>query len=334
MKRRVLVFFICVVMLFVVGCSNSTAPVEQPSDNEDVESNDVDWPKKPVMLTIACSPGGDTDYNIRTLGKYLEEELGVPVVSTNIIGAGGLTGYRHVRDSDPDGYTTLSDHGAFIVAKVIGQHDFDFEKDFELVGIYTSVPGHVVVVNGKSGITNMKELMEAAEKDPNRLKIATNTGTTVQVNTKLLVDNGLKAQIVDVGGNPEMIVALLGDHVDIISGAYSAYKQYIDSGEMNVIGSFAKERNPLIPDVPTFFEQGYENLVYDPLISHFWLAFPKGTPEVIVEKMRTACENVTKNEDYAEEIAKFYQVPNWIPGDEAKEVFNAIEEINKKYLLE
>jgi tripartite-type tricarboxylate transporter receptor subunit TctC len=336
MKKRLLVFCMCVVMLFVVGCSNSAAPVQQsPDSGEDVEANDFDdWPNRAIMLTIPCSPGGDTDFNIRTLGKYLEEELGVPVVPSNVIGAAGLTGYRHVRESEPNGYTLLSDHSAFVLAKVIGQHDYDFEKDFELIGIYTTVPGHVVCVSGESGITNMKELMEAAEEAPNTLRMATNIGATTQVNANLMQEAGLKVIKVDVGGTPEQTVALLGGHVDIISGPYASYKQYVESGDMNVIGSFEKERNPMIPDVPTFVEQGYESIVYDPPFSHFWLGVPKETPKVIVEKLRDACENVSRNKDYAEELTRFYQVPNWIRGDEAKEVFDKVEEICKEYLLE
>lgn len=334
MKKRLLALLICTIMLLFIGCGNSTSN-QQPVDNENNAAAAVnDWPKKAITLTIACSPGGDTDYNIRTIGKYLEEELGVPVVSTNIIGAGGLTGYRHAKDATPDGYTLLSDHSAFIVSKAIGQHDFGFDNAFELVGAYATVPGEVVCVNKKSGITNMKELVEATEKNPGKLKIATNIGSTTQIVSNMIEEAGAKVTQVDVGGTPEKVVALLGGHADIISGQYGALKQYVDAGEMNVIGIFEKERHPMMPEVPTFVEQGFDTLVFDPPFSHFFLAFPKGTPQAIVDKMAAACEKiVTTNKDYAEDIKKFYEIPTWRSADEALEVYNKVEERCLEYLI-
>lgn len=333
MKKKVLALLICVTLLFLVGCGKTNTeptPGEQPSD---VESSATDWPKKAITLTIACSPGGDTDFNIRTIGSYLEKELGVPVVATNIIGAGGLTGYRHAKDAAPDGYTLLSDHSAFIVAKAIGQHDYGFDNAFELVGSYATVPGEVVCVNAKSGITNMKELIEATEKAPGKLKIATNIGSTTQIVSNMIEEAGAKVTHVDVGGTPEKVVALLGGHADIISGQWGALKQYVDAGEMNVLGIFEKERHPLIPDVPTFAEQGYDSLKFDPPFSHFFLAFPKGTDQAIVDKMAAACEKiVTTNKDYAEDIKRFNEVPTWRSAKEAMEVYKTVEERCKVFL--
>ncbi|MFQ3621155.1 MAG: tripartite tricarboxylate transporter substrate-binding protein [Spirochaetales bacterium] len=95
------------------------------------ERPELDWPKNAIQILVSYNPGGDTDFNARTYAKYLEKELGQPVVVVNVAGVGGTLGSRKVKDSPPDGYTVLFYHTAMIVNQITDMVPYGFE-DFEL----------------------------------------------------------------------------------------------------------------------------------------------------------------------------------------------------------
>ena len=336
-KKNLLVLTLVLVMLasFTVACSNQGG--EEPTETTDsteatdsTETTDINWPNKTIEIIVPFKPGGDSDYNARTLGKYLEIELGTSVVVSNVDGSGGSIGTRQARDATPDGYTLLSNHSSFIINKANDMIDFGFEE-FELVGLYASNPGDVIAVSSDSGITSLKDLEEVANANPGQTTIATNIGATTQVSSFMLADSGIDLKQVDVGGITDKVAALMGGHVDVILGPYGNIKPYIDSGDMVAIGVTAQERAEGYPDIPTCIEQGYE--AYFP--TRFFLAFPKGTDQAIVEKMENAVEKiVTMNEDYAKDIFEaYYEIPIFMPKNEALEEFNKIDELVNRYSL-
>ncbi|WP_410218201.1 Bug family tripartite tricarboxylate transporter substrate binding protein, partial [Paracoccus sp. (in: a-proteobacteria)] len=85
----------------------------------------TDWPQRTVNVIIGASPGGDTDFNARTMARYFEEITGTGMVITNMPGGGATIATSAVRDADPDGYTMLFGHtGHLIVTEVSGLADY------------------------------------------------------------------------------------------------------------------------------------------------------------------------------------------------------------------
>jgi len=82
---------------------------------------ETDWPTRTVNVIIGASPGGDTDFNARTMARYFEEITGTSMVITNMPGGGATIATSEVRNAEPDGYTMLFGHtGHLIVAEVSG----------------------------------------------------------------------------------------------------------------------------------------------------------------------------------------------------------------------
>ena len=62
----------------------------------------VEYPTKPITLIVPWNAGGDTDAIFRTIGKYLEKELGQTIVVQNIGGGSGAVGAQEALQAKPD----------------------------------------------------------------------------------------------------------------------------------------------------------------------------------------------------------------------------------------
>lgn len=342
MKKFVSILLALVLVLSLAACGSTetsstetaettAAPAEEVEAEEAASSEEsveeTAWPEKTVTIIVPFNNGGDSDYNARVLTTYLQEELGEVFVIENISGSGGAIGSTEAAAADPDGYTILSNHNSLQISNISGLTETSLD-DFEIVGIYAQNPGDVVAVSASSGITNMDELVAASQEK--KLSIATNIGATTQIMSFMLGEYANLTQV-DVGAISDKVVALLGGQVDIIIGPYGNIAPYVESGDFNIIGVCTEERAAAYPDIPTLKEQGYD-VVWQ---TSFFMGFPKGTDQAIVDKFTAALKKiVTTNEDYAADIlGAYYETPVWYDADEALEIYAQAEEVISRYSL-
>ncbi|NDL68801.1 tripartite tricarboxylate transporter substrate binding protein [Anaerotalea alkaliphila] len=302
-------------MVMAVGLFTACAPkTEAPSGSTETGSTETGsteegageyaWPVKTIELIVPASAGGDTDFNARTMAKYFEELTGVTVVVTNMTGGGGTIASSHVKESDPDGSVMFFGHtGQLIVNEVAGLADYGVE-DFEIAAIPGIDKSTVFVVSASSGITNVAELAEASKEKP--IIYGSELGGYTHLQGLIFGElTGTNLNTVDVGAAAEKITNLLGGRIDLMSIAYGAVQDYITTGEMVVIGQVSAERNPLLGDIPTIKEQGFDFAMDKPYIA----AYPKGTDAELIANVSAAMEEVGKNPAYAKELEEGYKQP-------------------------
>jgi len=285
------------------------------------------YPTKAIQVIVPAGPGGDTDLNCRLMAKYLEKELGQPVVIVNVNGAGGTLGTRKVKDAAPDGYTALFFHPSMFLNKILGLVDYNFTA-FENAGIGVLDNTNIFVVNASSPYKSITDVIAASKAKPGSIKFATETGGLTHIQALAFESEAdVKMNIVDVGSASQKIVALLGKQVDMIGISYGIIKDYVASGRFRVVGVFADERNPAFPTVPTFKEQGV-NLSFT---KFFFYLFPKGTPQDIIAKFDAALAKVAVNKDLQAELAKFMVSPTYVKPADALKYMTEQEAMYNKY---
>ncbi len=264
------------------------------------------WPEKPVQFIAFMGAGGDTDFNSRTYAKYLEAELGKPVVVSNVSGLGGALGTAKLKSSAPDGYTFGFFHTCVNINEVTNMADYSWEV-FDMVRVVGKSGGEAFVVRKDSPYNTLLEIIEASKKNPGALKIAANVGATSHwASMVLLAEHDAAFNIVNTGSSAERVSGLLGGHLDIILNPIGTVKAYLDNGDFKLLAVTSPERLKQYADIPTAKEQGVK-LNYD---LHYYVLAPKGTPQPIIDKLGKAMENVAKRADYAADIAKAYnQLP-------------------------
>lgn len=324
MKRFKLLSVLCALTLILgmfTGCTTETETPEETGNttNQEVknetgnETNKVKYPTKSIQVIVPAGAGGDTDMNARLFGKYLEKELGQPVVIVNTKGGGGTVGSRKVKDAEPDGHTVLFFHPEILIPYVAGLVDYNIDA-FEVAGIGVIDNTTVLATHKNSSFKNLDELVEEAKANPGQVEFGMQTGGYAHIIGLALEDEmGVDFNFVDIGGNAAKTVALKGEKTGFINTQYGLTKDYFTSGDFVNLGLLSPERNPLMPDLPTAAEQGYD-INFN---KFFFYAMPKGTDKAIVDKFSAAMKKVVENVEYQAEAEKIFVTPTYMNSEEA-----------------
>lgn len=315
-KRVLLAVLSCMfAVLLFIGCT-PTGSTSKGKGNNKTANVDVDtYPNKPIQLIVPVKAGGDTDTNARIFAKYLAEELGQSVVVVNTEGGSGATGTKAVMDANPDGLTVLFFHTESLLPKLSGMVDYDL-FDLKMCGIMLTDNTTVLATHKDSGFKTMDEFVKKSKDKPGSMQFGMATGGYPHLIGLAIEDvAGVDMNVVDVGGNADKTTALLGHKIELVNTQYGLTKDYFSNGDFVCLGVTSEERNPLLKDVPTMKEQGYD-LVFN---KAFFTAMPQNTSDDIRDKFSEAMENVCKNKKYIAEMEKFFIEVNYMnPGDSTK----------------
>ena len=330
MKKLLSLALATVMALGLVSCGNSSSGGNSaPSGSAASGSaSGADWPTKSINIVVPWSAGGDTDFHARTLGQYLEKELGVSVTVVNTTGGGGSVASTEVKNSDPDGYTFLAFDTAMALNHASGITDFGGEA-FDPVAIIGKSCGEFLVTQGDAPYDTIPELIECSEAPPGEVRMAANTGATSYYAAIKLSEQGADLNIVNSGSSSERVAALLGDQINLSVNAYGVIGQYIETGDLKILGCLATERSETYAAVPTAVDQGVD-LSYDLIYN---LLAPKGTDPAIIEKMSEACQKIIEEDSsYAEAIATSYgEKPFYMNSSEAVDFLKGEDDMYMEY---
>lgn len=307
---------LAIILSALVGCSSDANTSGQGGS----------YPTSAVEIVIPYGPGGDTDLNARTLAKYLTLELGESFVVTNMSGASGSIAYDHVKNANPDGTTMLFAHNAMLISNVAGVVQSNY-TDYEVGGIGVQATTQVWSTLADAEYNTTEKIINKLKAEPGSLTFATLFGNFTHLEFLTFQrEAGVELKSLDAGaGAADHLSALLGGHVDIISTPYNVVSDYVETGEVVILGNVSGERDPLIPDVPTFKEQGI-NLEFSKIYPFF---FPKGTSSEIITTFTNALEKISQDEEYIADMNAMYMVTEYYSPEESLDIItNAYEFIN------
>lgn len=239
-------------------------------------------PSGDVNVIVAYKAGSGTDTGARLLASEAEKHVGKTLVINNLPGADGKIGWTRLVNAKPDGQTI-----GFInlptFTTLATQPDSTFSvEDIVPVANHLTETG-VVVVRADSPYRSLKELVEAAKQNPALMASTNGREASNHTAAQLLAKSAdFKYKAVPYGGTADQLLALRQGEVDFSCAKVADVAQLIkgDKPELRVLGVFATERLPELPDVPTLGEAGYYDKWYGAARG---LVLPKGTPQEIVD---------------------------------------------------
>lgn len=268
-----------------------------------------DWPTKPVRILIGFGAGGGTDVATRIVADGLSEVLGQQFVVENRPGAGGTIAGGIVAKSEKDGYVALAiSMGHSVSAVMVKQVPYDAVNDFAPIGIFTN-SAFVLAVPKNSPATDLKSLIEYVNKQPGKLNYSTvGLGSTQHLIAEdLRQRTKMNAQPVSYRTTGEVVSALLRGDAAFAVELYHAIRGQVDSGDLRLLAVATPKRWTAIPNVPTVAESGIPGYGY---LGWYGLAFPAGTPQAIVDKMRKALQEVLGRENVRKRLEGVGAVAN------------------------
>ena len=257
------------------------------------------YPSKAITMVVPFPPGGVADIVGRPLAAQMEKVLKQPVVVVNRAGAGGAVGMASVAKAAPDGYTILmglSSISIFPVSDRINGKTPSYEtKDFAPIALITADPT-VLVVSGDSPWKNLKEFVDSAKAYPGKINYSSSgVYGTLHVAMEIFANTaGIKLFHVPYQGGGPALTALLGGQVHALASGPAAAIGQIKGGKMRALASWSTERLPLMPEVPTFKELGYDAEFY------IWSGVfaPAAIPTPVLDRLRAAVREAANSPEF------------------------------------
>ena len=246
-----------------------------------------DFPSRPITIVVPVPPGGIVDMAARLASEPLTRALGSPVVVENRAGASGNIAYGIVAGAKPDGYTLLASYSMYHVGNPSMFSGLRWNAEsFKPVGMVAVAP-NVVVVHPSLPVTNLKELVDYAKKNPGKLNYASQgSGSIPHVGTELFKQmNGVDMVPVPYKGSGPAIQDVLSGQVELFITTPPSVLGHVQQGKLRAIAIASAARHPQLPDVPTSVEQGMPDFKLDAWVALF---APAGTPDDVVAELSEA----------------------------------------------
>jgi len=252
----------------------------------------ADFPEKPIRLIVPQAAGSATDTLARLLMAELAPIIGQTIVIENKPGGAFTIGLDLVAKAAPDGYTLgMGPVGALAISpNMIAKVPYNVERDFQPIMLATR--GHLLVaVSPRSPFRSVRDVIEAAKKDPGKLTNASSaSGSPGHVGAELFkVMTSTSIVHVPYRGGAAAISDLIAGHVDLMFESLNSIAPQAKSGEVRALAVSGARRSPAFPDLPTVAEAGVPG--YD---APTWsgVVGPAGMPREIVMKLNTALNRV------------------------------------------
>jgi tripartite-type tricarboxylate transporter receptor subunit TctC len=276
------------------------AAIAAPSQKAQAQA----WPAHQVRFIAPFAAGGTSDTLGRLVAEHLPALLHQPFYVENRVGAGGLIGSKEVATAAPDGYTfVVSGIASHVIAPAFSRNPpYDGVRDFTHVA-YLGGPPVVLVVHASLGAHSFKEFLDLARTSPEGLNyVSSGVGTHGFLFAEAMARREhLKLVHVPYKGSNPAVLDLIAGHVKVGAMAWSSAVEQIRAGNLQALGVSSESRLPGFPDVPTFKELGYPDLV---AATWFALSGPAKLPFDITHRLNAAVTDVMKEADVRQRMAQ------------------------------
>jgi tripartite-type tricarboxylate transporter receptor subunit TctC len=263
------------------------------------------FPSGPITLLVPNPPGGASDINARILADPWSSVLKQPVVVVHKPGMGGAIGAAQVAKAKPDGLTVLMALSSVVVApeaeKVSGRKPLYELEQLEPIALLSSDP-MVVLVRSDSPWRTLADLVKAAKEKPGAINYSSsgNFGP-IHLSVEMLAHQaGIKLTQVPFNGGGPSLLALLGGQVELTTAAPAVALAQIQSGKVRPLATSGAKRLPMLPDVPTYREAGFDAEY------HIWagLYVPASTPPAVIQALRDSVGKAARSASMTQAMQK------------------------------
>lgn len=277
-------------------------------------------PVRPVTIVVAFPAGGDTDAMARFFAERLSPRLGRPVIVENRGGASGTIGSAYVARAQADGSTLLFAPNTFAIAPHVLRRGGGYDPVAEFTPIVmTGTSPLLLVSTPASGIRSLAELVSAARAG--RLRDYGSPGSGSPMNILAEMFNraaGIRLTEVAYRGTAPAISDLLAGVIQVAYTTPGAVTEQLRANTLVPIAVSERGRSPILPEVPSFVEAGFEAE-----LGAWWGLFgPRGLPADYVQSVNAHMNAVLA----LPEIVERLRVMGVVPGGGAPE---RLAEVNR-----
>jgi tripartite-type tricarboxylate transporter receptor subunit TctC len=244
-----------------------------------------DWPTRPVRVIVPFGAGGTGDALARIVADHLSASLRQQFVVENRTGAGGMIGVQALASSAPDGYTVgVTNVSTLSLIPVLNpKQSYHPLNDFTHVAYVAGAPVSLAVFP-QTGIKTLKDFIAYANKSAKPLTFASSgLGSDGHlIGEAIAASTGIKVEHIPYKSTGQALTDVVGGHVTFSTFTLSSSSSFIRAGTLTGVAVTSPERMPDYPDLPTFKELGYPDLVAS---TWFSLSGPAKLSKAIAERL-------------------------------------------------
>jgi tripartite-type tricarboxylate transporter receptor subunit TctC len=205
-------------------------------------------------------------------------------VVENAGGGGGTIGTSKVVRARNDGHTLLLHNMGIATAPALYDNlSFDARTDLEPIALTGDVP-MILVRNKNFAPATVPDLIKHMKENPGKVNLShAGVGATSHLCALLFTQTAqVTATMVPYRGTGPALQDLVAGNVDLICDQPVATGPHILAGSLKPYALATAERISIMPDVPTFKEQGLND--FELAVWHGLYA-PKDTPKAVIERL-------------------------------------------------
>ncbi len=254
----------------------------------------LDWPTKPIRLLIGFPPGSVQDLSARAIAEPLSKAMGQPVIVENKSGASGTIAADQVAKATDLHTFGVMNNSQLTIARLLNPMiAYDPAVDLAPIALIGTTPLVLVVSNYAQGNSPQEWLTWLRNQGDKANYGSPGAGTPAHLGMELLKSRsgGMGVMHVPYPGNPQLITAMLGGHLQAALLPPGLAMQQVKAGKMKAIGVTSEQRSVLVPELPTMREVGILGADMELFTA---LAGPASLPAAVREKLGAAVMEVLR----------------------------------------
>lgn len=257
----------------------------------------------PIRIVFPFGAGGSGDALARIIGEQMREAIGRPVIVENKSGAAGRLGVEAVKNAAPDGDTILITP---IAPVAIYQHVYEplgYEPFTDLAPLsQVATFEFALAIGPQVPATNMKELVAWLKANPDKGNYGTpGAGTLPHFFAVTFARNiGVDLRHVGYRGSAPAMTDLVGGQITMVFTTTSDVLEMHKAGKVRVLATTDDKRSPLLPEIPTFKQEGYD------IQGTAWYAMyvPAKTPPETITRLSKVIVGAVKKPEITDKLLK------------------------------
>ena len=255
------------------------------------------YPERIIRIVVPFAPGGGTDVIARALAQEMAKDLGASIIIENKPGAGTIIGTQAVATSEPDGYTLLMGTFANAVNPSLNPKlPYDAHKDFAPVSLIAR-SFNIVVVNPKSPLESVADLIAAAKAEPDKMSYGTfGTGTSAHLAGELFKSMAkVSMTAVPYKGAAPAITDVIGGQIQVVFTTVASAASLFEGGQLRAVAVTSAQRSPAFPQLPTVAESGVPGYAAE---AWYGLFAPAKTPPELIERLNKSVAKAVQSDAF------------------------------------
>jgi len=262
----------------------------------------ADFPRKPIRYLIATAAGAGVDTTARAIGQKLTQSWGQQVVVDARPGGSGVLAYEQLTKALPDGHTIMMVTATHTISSlVIPEWPYPIAQSVQPVAQLTSL-FYIVYHHPSLAVNSFKEMIEFARANPGKLRYGTGGMSSIShlAWEMIAVGTGVKLRHVAYKGAQPAITATIAGEMQVGLATPISLRPHIQAGRAKPLAITARQRSPVLPDLPTVAELGLPGYEVD---QWYGVVTQVKTPMPVVRKLHAGVVEAIKSPDVVQRLA-------------------------------